>query len=945
MPMVPSVPSADSPVFPQVSSALQPDMVPPTLSQPLDDGVGLLERIIGTRVPVLKFIPKASRIWAARKLASLLDSIVSVPDNLELWSRLLLFTYSCLGKPERGGKKRRSSLASSVNKALSDFPEGLSSQPVKQAEIKRRNRPKASDNVWSLAARVSAKIEEGDVRGAIRMAASDDTLAPFDEVSLEALRRLHPRRAAPAHPEPSAQATNTTEHNAIPTEGDIVEAIKSFPAGSAGGLDGMRPQHLKDMTTTFTGPDGKQLISSLTRFVGLCLTGQVPLPVRPVFFGASLTALAKKGGGVRPIAVGSTIRRLVAKVACSMVRRQVVDKLVPHQLGFGVKLGAEAAVHSTRSYLRSLNEGQALMKIDFSNAFNTLSRTEMLNVVQAEVPSLFEFISSCYSDFSFLRFGQYTLSSEEGPQQGDPLGPLLFCLTVMPLVQRVQSPFNIWYMDDGTLGGDADTLISDFRMLKTEGEKLGLVINPAKCELITDDISLVDRVRVVIPDILHTNKTSAELMGAPVGGEEGIGRTLETKLKALRCLADRLSFLSAHDALFLLKNCFAIPKLTYTLRSAPCYRSQLLSEFDLLIRSTLESILNIAMSDEAWDQATLPVAKGGIGVRKASDIALPAFVSSVVGAQELLTQLLPMSMHTTSGVNESAFLEALDEWNSRTGNSPLHEISSSAQSWWDAPLVRAQESKVLKAARDQSSKARLIAASAPHSGAFLNARPCAPLGTRLDNTSLRIAVAIRLGAQVCLPHTCICGTKVDDSGRHGLCCLKSAGRMARHNHVNDIIKRALSSAEIPSRLEPISLSRHDDKRPDGMSLTPWTRGRCLAWDFTCPDTLAPSHLDVAVTGPGAVARAAEERKRQKYSELSHVFCFIPIAIETHGAFGDEALLFIQELGEKIKAVSGEYRATEFLFQRLSVAIQQGNAASVLGTLGEQSVSLEGVYYL
>ena len=36
------------------------------------------------------------------------------------------------------------------------------------------------------------------------------------------------------------------------------------------------------------------------------------------------------------------------------------------------------------------------------------------------------------------------------------------------------------------------------------------------------------------------------------------------------------------------------------------------------------------------------------------------------------------------------------------------------------------------------------------------------------------------------------------------------------------------------------------------------------------------------------------------------------------------------------AVTGERRATEYLLQRLSVAIQRGNAASVLGTVGGES---------
>ena len=48
---------------------------------------------------------------------------------------------------------------------------------------------------------------------------------------------------------------------------------------------------------------------------------------------------------------------------------------------------------------------------------------------------------------------------------------------------------------------------------------------------------------------------------------------------------------------------------------------------------------------------------------------------------------------------------------------------------------------------------------------------------------------------------------------------------------------------------------------------------------------------------------------------------------------------MQELGDRLNKVSGDARSRLFLFQRVSVAIQRGNAASVLGTI-TPSASLE-----
>jgi hypothetical protein len=131
------------------------------------------------------------------------------------------------------------------------------------------------------------------------------------------------------------------------------------------------------------------------------------------------------------------------------------------------------------------------------------------------------------------------------------------------------------------------------------------------------------------------------------------------------------------------------------------------------------------------------------------------------------------------------------------------------QKHWSSPLAETALQRVVSAAPNQAGRARLIAAAAPHSGAFLQAVLMTSVCTRLDNTSIRIAIALRLGASVCAPHRCICVAVVDSSGIHGLSCRKSSGRFARHNTVNGLIKATLSSAEIPSRLEPGGLVRDD----------------------------------------------------------------------------------------------------------------------------------------
>ena len=129
------------------------------------------------------------------------------------------------------------------------------------------------------------------------------------------------------------------------------------------------------------------------------------------------------------------------------------DLPAPFQHGYGTLLGAEAAVHSARTFLHNLQPSHLILKLDFKNAFNTIRRNKMLLTVKERVPDSYPLDHLAYSVHSSFFFGGDTSKSAEGIQQVDPLGPLLFCLTIHDMVQELQSAFWVFYLDDGTLGG------------------------------------------------------------------------------------------------------------------------------------------------------------------------------------------------------------------------------------------------------------------------------------------------------------------------------------------------------------------------------------------------------------------------------------------------------------------------------------------------------------
>ena len=148
---------------------------------------------------------------------------------------------------------------------------------------------------------------------------------------------------------------------------------------------------------------------------------------------------------------------------------------------------------------------------------------------------------------------------------------------------------------------------------------------------------------------------------------------------------------------------------------------------------------------------------------------------------------------------------------------------------------------------------------------------------------------------------------------HGLSCKRGAGRSIRHHQLNDIIHRALTRASTPSVLEPPGLSRSDEKRPDGLILIPWQRGKSLTWDVTVTDTVADSYLHLASAKAGGAAENAATRKEDKYADLQQTYTFIPLAFETLGPINVKGVEFLQELG-RLAAISDDNRQPSFLFQ-------------------------------
>ena len=150
-------------------------------------------------------------------------------------------------------------------------------------------------------------------------------------------------------------------------EKKIIRSLRSFSGGCCGGIDGLRHAHLLDLVAVSTTEAGLHLRRSITNLTNKILRGDVSDYALNLLFSSNLTALKKKDGGIRPVAVGNVFRCLAAKVGCYAVSCAVSHELLPIQLGVSVNGGAEGAVHAVRTFITNnidSNDHKVIVRLD-----------------------------------------------------------------------------------------------------------------------------------------------------------------------------------------------------------------------------------------------------------------------------------------------------------------------------------------------------------------------------------------------------------------------------------------------------------------------------------------------------------------------------------------------------------------------------------------------------
>lgn len=177
---------------------------------------------------------------------------------------------------------------------------------------------------------------------------------------------------------------------------EVLAGVRKLPLASAAGGLGLRPNHLAELLKMPDNNPERSLLSTLTKVVSLLLAGSSHTRRAPWLAGARLAPLHKPENGVRLIAVGKTLNRLVSVM--SEVSRKARDFFQPHQVQIATLGGTEGVVHSMcrRYEEEGMIDEVVLLSIDFKSALNLVSRAAFLKKIKDSFAELLPWVRYCY---------------------------------------------------------------------------------------------------------------------------------------------------------------------------------------------------------------------------------------------------------------------------------------------------------------------------------------------------------------------------------------------------------------------------------------------------------------------------------------------------------------------------------------------------------------------
>ena len=570
-------------------------------------------------------------------------------------------------------------------------------------------------------------------------------------------------------------------------------------------------------------------------------------------------------------------------------------------------------VHSINTFLKDMDKSSNiyLLKVDLKNAFNLVDREAFFQQVREVCPSISSYIEFCYTDPAMLFVDGNILFSYTGVQQDDPLGPLLFSLVLQKIINKIveECPdllINSWYLDDGTLVGDSNTINKVLQILSTHGPPNGLYLNTSKCEIWSPTDSSLE---CFPAEVIRIYRKGVDLLGSALGDPEITVKIILKRVGKIKQLVSLLSEVNDAEIEYrLLKSCIGMPKFNFALRSRhPDDIEEAIKEFDKTMFTGIENIIgNHSITD--WDRLciSLPFALSGLGIPLANKVAPAAYLGSKIQTLSLQSKILQK-------VNNMEEAKLISDGENLFSSliSPLVLENSSDMLTYDK-ILRSKEpqhtiylaicDKLFKDYMESDEVSLRCKKTAKvgcgDNGHFLDVVLLD--GRKMNSTEFRVAIKLYLGFPVFSTSNntyiqCPCCKKggLDKHGDHAIVCAGSNDCSVRHNAVRDRLAMAAKDGQFAVTIEKSDvLNDGTQSKPADIYIPFWNYGKAIAIDVTG----APS-CDFSENVEEPLIEAAN-RKNTKFLRRCNEsdIMFKPFVFGSLGNFEEDSIAIIKKIG-------------------------------------------------